>query len=162
MNTCDLLRSIVKRKGSVIMEASGSSMSPFLLPGEKVRLVPATNLNPGDVVVHPGRRSGLPVLHRIIEKKDERIKTMGDGAFAVTAIKQNQVVAKLSHVWSEQLGIWCSIPPAVSQSTEIASISFLLAEGNNMHEPERLLEVRNIKASNLRSMVLAGKFGTLE
>lgn len=164
MNACDLLRSAINKLGSLEMKVAGNSMSPFLLSGEKVLLLPADNIVIGDVVAHPGRRSGMPVLHRVIDITASTIETMGDNSLTPTKIDPPSVIAVFSALWLDQLGIWCKAPLSSHGSFDLANISLelrmnLKSADSDSAALDNLVKLRRRKGEILRDVMLQEAYG---
>lgn len=72
--------SILNEGKTVLFNATGKSMRPFIDDGEKVELEKCYTFATGNIVLaHLPRSSGSYVLHRIIEFQGDSVLLMGDG-----------------------------------------------------------------------------------
>ena len=96
----ELLNDLLREGMAVHLPVSGSSMWPFLVAGDIVRLEPVESgdLRVGDIVLwcRPGR---VPVMHRIIGRGDGWIRTRGDSLEATDGF------VAVEHVWGRMTGI---------------------------------------------------------
>ncbi len=130
MDNCGLLRVLVKAKGVVEMSVSGQSMSPFLLPGDKVSVVPCINLRAGDLVVLPGNRSGEPVLHRVTSISSGEVAVVGDNACAASTVPVSQLIGQVTKMRLEGDEGWCALPHMLL-AEDIARLSCHIATGGD-------------------------------
>lgn len=164
MNSCNLLRSIVRKQGFLRTNVVGSSMKPFLYPNDKILLRPTSHLEIGDVVVHPGKRSALPVLHRVVDVGTFSIQTVGDNSFTMTQVSVDDIIAILSALLNESRNMWLNTPPSsLEESVVLASLSHRLVQGDANDAifslADNLVLLRKKKAGSLRRRVLGADFG---
>ncbi len=130
MDNCSLLRVLVKAKGSVELGVSGPSMSPFLIPGDKVMIAPCADLSVGVLVVFPGERSGEPVLHRVVMIADGEVAVVGDNTCTASAASISQLIGQVTMVRFERNGEWRALSHMVL-AEDIARLSRLIALGGD-------------------------------
>ena len=90
---CGLL---AEGKTRIPVPVAGTSMTPFLHPGDTVYLdLPGETLKPGDVVLY--RRGGQYVLHRIHSRRTGGgFFIVGDSQLALEPVEKTQICAKMT------------------------------------------------------------------
>jgi len=82
---------------ALVIDVQGHSMWPFLRDRQRVRILPATTLALGDVVLFEAPRR--LVLHRVIGLAGDRLTTKGDARPAPDGvIDRSQVIGRLDVV----------------------------------------------------------------
>jgi hypothetical protein len=127
MNNSDFLRSAIKLRGFIDIDVVGSSMSPSLLSGDRVRLIPPITMSIGCLAVFPGRRSGQPILHRLIDARHDGFDVVGDGATVLTSERIENSIGIVKSLWHPQKGFWVDIP-LDEESFAIATLSKRIIE----------------------------------
>jgi hypothetical protein len=95
----ELAAEVLRRGAPLWIKARGASMLPFMWDGDVVLVAPTpwTAVGVGDVVCYetsPGRL----VLHRVIERTDDRAVTKGDALMATEAIEPAQLLGKVTAI----------------------------------------------------------------
>lgn len=92
---CDMLRSGAEH---VPVNVAGTSMTPFLDPGDTVLLdLPDAAVRSGDVVLF-ARSNGRYVLHRVVSVQKDLLELLGDAQVASEWIHPDQVRAVVTGV----------------------------------------------------------------
>lgn len=72
----EVVRGALNEGASLWLRVTGQSMSPLLREGDSVLLVKANSPAVGDVVFLDGL--GVPLLHRLVSRHGDRVRTRGD------------------------------------------------------------------------------------
>ena len=81
-------------KGYLLVTVSGASMYPVLQDGEKVKVVPCSTYEAGDILVYGYEPEGI-LVHRLLRKQDGRYFCKGDNSFRIESVTIQQIVGKV-------------------------------------------------------------------
>ena len=130
MNNSDFIRDIIKLRGNFDIEVAGRSMSPSLITGDRVRLIAPRNIDVGCLIAFPGRRSGWPVLHRLININQEQLLAIGDNGCVVTSLCPESLIGVVESIWNPETQTWAPIMKN-DEAAAIAQLSAEVAEETN-------------------------------
>lgn len=150
MRESDLLRSIVKNKGSVDMAVLGASMGPSLAHGDKVRLSRPADFEVGGLAAFPGLRSGKPVLHRVVEVGEDFVVLVGDNGFVSTHVDHGRLIGIASHIRFSDSSDWHPIV-TLPEAAAIAEMSLALSTAAPCRVAHRRAKNSMVEAERARA-----------
>jgi hypothetical protein len=86
-----IIRAKVKSNGSCVISLNGRCMEPFLMSGDKARIVYSNQINIGDVVLIELQNGG-GALHRVVEANGDIFRTKGDYSGKSELISSNNII----------------------------------------------------------------------
>ena len=80
--------------GYVWVRVSGVIISPVLQDGEKVKAVPSSQYEVGDILVY-GYESERILIHRLLKIENDRYFCKGDNSFRIENVTMQQIIGKV-------------------------------------------------------------------
>jgi signal peptidase I len=135
----EVLQTTLAKKASLRFQAKGFSMTPFIRDGDIVTVSPLTNKTPslGDIVafVHPA--SSKLVIHRIINKKGNRLIINGDNCPVSwqDSVPKSNVLGYITKMERNNKKVWLGLGPEKSLIAFLSRLNifvYLLLRWKNM------------------------------
>ena len=158
MDKISLLRFCVLVRGSFEIEVAGNSMSPSLTSGDIALLSNDREIRPGDIAVYPGKRSGLPVAHRVVKidtlSGNKDIYLIGDNCAKVDICKSDDVVGHICAIRQQEDARWHDLSQTPF-SLSIVTLSILLTREKDTNQAEVIERQRRAVCEKWRAQLFA-------
>jgi signal peptidase I len=98
----ELMRGVLARGASFRFQAKGSSMTPFILDGDLITVVPLQNSSPktGDVVAFMSPKDERLIVHRIVAREKKGFIIMGDGVGSkdIMSVTKDHILGRVKKI----------------------------------------------------------------
>lgn len=93
-NRAKAIKMFMSIKGYVWVRISGISMHPVLQDGVKVKIVPSSQYEVGDILVYGYKSEGY-LVHRLLKIEKNRYFCKGDNSFRIEIVTMQQIIGKV-------------------------------------------------------------------